>query len=151
MADALRITAAAGVAVARGVADVLGLDLQIKWVNDLFYQNKKVCGILSEGAVDLEGGGLAYCVLGIGLNVFEPSDGFQDLRQIAGALLSGTPDGSLLARLAAAVLDHFFALYQHLEQPALMQEYRQRSFLQGKTITVRARRGRIPLRGVGDQ
>lgn len=153
MADALRITAAAGVAVARGVADVLGLDLQIKWVNDLFYQNKKVCGILSEGAVDLEGGGLAYCVLGIGLNVFEPSGGFQDLRQIAGALLSGTPDGSLLARLAAAVLDHFFALYQHLEQPALMQEYRQRSFLQGKTITVRrgAEEFRCVVLGISDE
>ncbi len=136
MADALKITVAAAVAVARGAQEVLGLDLKIKWVNDLYFQNKKVCGILSEGAVDLEGGGLSYCVLGIGLNVYAPAAGFGALSPIAGALLEGAPSGAVRAKLAAAILDHFFALYQDLRDPGMMEEYKSRSFLQGKGLTV---------------
>lgn len=136
MQDALRITAAAGVAVARAVQETLGLELKIKWVNDLYYQNKKVCGILSEGAVDLESGGLAYCVLGIGLNVYQPAGGFGELEHRVGALLAEKPVGACRARVAAAVLDRFFDLYEKLNDPEMMREYQRRSFLQGKTVTV---------------
>ena len=131
-ADALRLTAAAGVAVARAVKEVLGLDLQIKWVNDLYYKNKKVCGILAEGAIGANGA-FEYCVLGIGINVAAPQGGFGDLSDKAGALLEQT-DNVLRARLAASVLDHFFALYRHLGEDSFMHEYQARSFLQGKKI-----------------
>lgn len=132
--DALKITVAAGVAVARAVQQVCNIDLKIKWVNDLYLANKKVCGILAEGALD-PAGGLEWCVLGIGINVFAPKAGFGDLQHIAGALLHGEPGDVLRGQLAAAVLDHFFALYGNLADPALLQEYRQRSYLQGKTVT----------------
>lgn len=35
---------------------------QIKWVNDVYMSGKKICGILTEGAFDLESGGLEYAV-----------------------------------------------------------------------------------------
>ncbi|MBQ7935006.1 MAG: biotin--[Clostridia bacterium] len=136
MADASKITVTAAVAVAQAVEEILGISLSIKWVNDLYYHNKKVCGILSQGAVDLEGGGLAYCVLGIGLNVFTPKGGFGSLSPIAGALLDEEPNGSLLARLGATVLDRFFALYQQAEFAPCLEEYRSRSFLTGKEVTI---------------
>lgn len=141
--DALWITVAAGVAVARAVKQVLGMELQIKWVNDLYLENKKVCGILAEGAATAEG--LDWCVLGIGLNVYAPREGFGELEKIAGALLRETPDDELRAQLTAAILDHFFALYQHLGDPQLLAEYRRRSYLQGKTVT--AVRGNERFRG----
>ncbi|MBQ8894437.1 MAG: biotin--[Clostridia bacterium] len=130
--DPLKITVAAGVAVARAVQETLGLELQIKWVNDLYFKNKKVCGILAEGLVSEEG--LEYCVLGVGVNVFAPRAGFGELDVIAGALLEEPRDG-LRAKLAAAILNHFSALYENLEDPAILQEYRGRSYLQGKTVT----------------
>ena len=132
--DVLKITVAAGVAVARAVQQVCNIYLKIKWVNDLYLANKKVCGILAEGALD-PAGGLEWCVLGIGINVFAPQAGFGELQHIAGALLHGEPGDALRGQLAAAVLDHFFALYGDLTDPALLQEYRQRSYLQGKTVT----------------
>lgn len=149
--DALRITAAAGVAVARAVEEVLGLDLQIKWVNDLYYRGKKVCGILAEGVCAPEGG-LAYCVLGIGINVAAPEAGFGALDAIAGALLQEADD-ALLGKLGAAVLNHFFALYEDLSAPAMMREYQSRSFLQGKKILLSRGGEEIPCRvtGISDE
>lgn len=143
VASGMKITAAAGVAVAEAVRDVLGLELSIKWVNDLYYKNRKVCGILAESATDGQGG-FAWCVLGIGLNVFAPEGGFGELSSIAGALLDQRQEG-ILERLAAAILDRFFAWYDKLEEPSLMEAYRSRSFLQGRTVT--ACRGEQRLRG----
>lgn len=141
--DPLKITVAAGVAVARAAQEVLGLELQIKWVNDLYRQDKKVCGILAEGS--FAGGGLAYCVLGIGINVFAPAEGFGALQSIAGALRDTAPDDKVRGRLAAAVLNHFFEIYEDIENSAVLQEYRRRSYLQGKTVT--AVRGNERIRG----
>lgn len=141
--DPLKITVAAGVAVARAVEQVLGIDLQIKWVNDLYLENKKVCGILAEGSATAAG--LDWCVLGIGLNVYAPREGFGELESIAGALLQATPDGELRPKLTAAVLEHFFALYENLNDPQLLAEYRRRSYLQGRAVT--AVRGSEQYRG----
>ncbi|MBQ6824868.1 MAG: biotin--[Clostridia bacterium] len=143
--DPLKITVLAGVAVARAAEEVLGLDLQIKWVNDLYYKNKKVCGILAEGA--LSAGGLDYCVLGIGVNVFAPPAGFGELDAIAGALVEGAPENTLRGRLAASILNHFFALYER--QESVLEEYRRRSYLQGKTVTAVRGNQRFPAKVVG--
>ena len=36
-----------------GGQTLCGLELAIKWVNDLYYKGKKVCGILTEAGTDL--------------------------------------------------------------------------------------------------
>ena len=52
--DALTATGAAAVAVCRAVEELTRCSLAIKWVNDLFYGGKKVCGILTEAVTDFE-------------------------------------------------------------------------------------------------
>ena len=76
--DDLPLTIRAAVAVCRAVEEVTGKHLLIKWVNDLFLNRKKVCGILAEGVEDM-------AVLGIGLNVKMPRGGFPGV-PVAGAL-----------------------------------------------------------------
>ncbi len=144
MADGMKITAAAGVAVAEAVKEILGIELAIKWVNDLYLGNKKVCGILAESAMDADGN-FNYCVVGIGLNVFEPQCWEDALDQIAGALLPQARE-NVMEPLAAAILDRFFDWYQKLSDPRLMEAYRSRSFLQGKRVT--AVRGNERIKGV---
>ena len=68
-ASAQTATIRAAVAVCRAVQKLCGLELAIKWVNDLYYQGKKVCGILTEAGTDLESGRLEWLVVGIGLNL----------------------------------------------------------------------------------
>ena len=67
--EALGVTVGAAVAVARAVQKLCGIELGIKWVNDLYYQGKKVCGILTEAGTSVESGLLEWLVVGIGLNL----------------------------------------------------------------------------------
>ena len=104
----------------------------IKWVNDIYMDGKKVSGILTEASVGLEDGFLDYVILGIGINVYSPQNGFPDeLKDKAGAVFSEAMcDGK--NRLAAAFLNCFMALCQSLEDSSYIQEYRERSFLIGR-------------------
>lgn len=61
------ITLMAALSVCRAIRESTGLDTQIKWPNDLVINGKKVCGILTEAAMN--GNELRYAVLGIGINV----------------------------------------------------------------------------------
>ena len=66
---AVLITSMAAVAVARAIERVSDIPAKIKWVNDIFLNRKKVCGILTESGINAETGKLEYAVLGIGVNV----------------------------------------------------------------------------------
>ena len=132
-ADAVLLTTAASVAVARAVRKTLDLDLQIKWVNDLYYNDKKVCGILAEGVIDPKRSVLDAVVIGIGVNVQEPPGGFpEELKEIAGALtgdsVSSTDD------LAAAIAEELWAMLPTIGERSFLAEYRQRSLVLGKRV-----------------
>ena len=89
-ADAQSATISAAVAVARAVKALCGLELGIKWVNDLYYQGRKVCGILTEAGTDMECGQLEWLVVGIGLNLTtSPADWPEELARTAGSLYPG--------------------------------------------------------------
>ena len=129
--DATRITTAAAVAACQAIEDCTDATPAIKWVNDVFVNGKKVCGILTEASLDLESGGLAWAVMGIGFDVYEPEGGYpEELKEIAGAIAK-TREKDLRARLAAAFLRHFYELCRDL-----VEEYRKRSFLIGQSIEV---------------
>ena len=53
---AMLVTTAASVAVCRAIRKVCGADPQIKWVNDIYLNGKKVCGILTEAVTDPDTG-----------------------------------------------------------------------------------------------
>jgi BirA family transcriptional regulator, biotin operon repressor / biotin---[acetyl-CoA-carboxylase] ligase len=62
------LTAYGAVSVAKAIERQTGVSLQIKWVNDLFLNRRKVCGILTEAGSDFESGHLKWIVMGIGIN-----------------------------------------------------------------------------------
>ncbi|PWM47238.1 MAG: biotin--[acetyl-CoA-carboxylase] ligase [Clostridiales bacterium] len=123
------ITTMAAVAVCRALEQQFDTKAEIKWVNDIFINHKKVCGILTEG---VSCGREFYAVLGIGINVFEPEGGFpEDIKQIAGSVCSLTPDKELIKQLANTILTEFFKIY---ENKNYVEEYRRRCFVIGKTV-----------------
>lgn len=128
------ITPAAAVAVSRAVRAVLGKETGIKWVNDVYLDGRKVCGILTESA--FTGNRAAYTVVGIGINVYVPQGGFPTELQNVAAALAEQEETDLRHRLAAAVLNELWLLYQALPDTAFMQEYISRSVVIGKEITV---------------
>lgn len=155
MTEAQAVTVSAAVAVCRAVKKLCGLELGIKWVNDLYYNGKKVCGILTEAALDLESGMLDYAVLGLGFNVAAPADGWpEDLRDVAGALYDGSPAPGARAALAAAFLNAFWPLYRAGPRSGYLDEYRRRQALIGQRVLVTPRRGTpraAQVQGIDDE
>jgi len=135
--DALLITTCAAVAVAQTLERETNQTCGIKWVNDVFCGGKKVCGILTEASIDLETAGLNYAILGIGINVFAPKEGFpEELSEIAGSVVAEKSSEDHKSRIAAGVLDAFFWEYPELTEKNFLQEYRKRSIVTGKTVDV---------------
>lgn len=135
--DALLLTTCAAAAVALAIEACAGVDAQIKWVNDVFCRGKKVCGILTEAALDLESGGLQYAIVGMGVNLFPPPAGFpQDLPE-AGAVYDRRPQGlESRSQLAGEILNRFFTFYPHLEARPFFADYRARSLVLGREVTI---------------
>lgn len=134
--EAVKLTTMAAVAVCEAIQELSGVQAQIKWVNDIFIGDKKVCGILTEAALGLEDGFLEYAVLGVGINVYPPKDGFPaELRDIAGSVFSAPQDDGK-NRMAAAFLNHFMADYANREHSDYAARYRARSLVVGQDIWV---------------
>ena len=134
--ESLSVTTAAAVAVAEAVEAVTGRHARIKWVNDVYLQGRKVCGILTEAAVDFENNGLHYAIVGIGVNIQEPPGGFPpEIRDVAGALYQEEVPAGVRTKLAAEIINRFFGFYEHLTQRPFMKSYQERSLLTGLEVT----------------
>lgn len=134
--QAVRITTMAAVAACEAIEAVSDERAQIKWVNDIYIGDKKVSGILTEASFGLESGLLDYAVLGIGINVYAPKDGFpKELENIAGTVFhTSHNDGK--NRLAAEFLNRFMVYYTAKDQTDYVEKYRSRSMVIGKEIQV---------------
>ena len=131
------LTLVAAVAVRRAIEELYGIETWIKWPNDVIIHGKKVCGILTEAAVDLESGMLDYAVLGLGFNLVQPSGGWpKELAAVAGSLFDSAPAPGARAALAAAFLNEFWALYHTGLRGSWLDDYRRRQALTGRHVTL---------------
>lgn len=142
--SATLITTAVAVAVAEAAEKISGRKTGIKWVNDVLIDGKKICGILTEASLNIESGELDYAIPGIGLNIYEPENGFPDeIKNIAGAILEERGSGNK-SRLAAAVLESFFKYYKDISERTYLNSYRERCIVLGKQINVLSSDGTRP-------
>jgi BirA family biotin operon repressor/biotin-[acetyl-CoA-carboxylase] ligase len=125
--DAVTVTSAASVAVMRAIRTLTGLQAEIKWVNDLYLNGKKICGILVEGT-GLENS--RFMIIGIGVNIstenFPP-----ELREIAGAVGAHTLDAQTL------IAEIYRELAPYLDDPSnrsWLADYRTYSCVIGKRV-----------------
>lgn len=132
--DVVLITTAASVAVCRAIRTVLGEEPEIKWVNDVYFRGKKVCGILTEAVSDFESGHIGTVVVGIGINYRVPDNGFpKEIRDIAGAVCG---EDRMVPRntLVAAILNELYSLYEGLSKRTFIEDYRKLSNVIGKKV-----------------
>ena len=122
------------VAVAEAIDELLGVESQIKWVNDIYLNHKKVVGILSEAMTDVETNSLKYIIIGMGINFSIPQENYpEELREKATSLF---PDGKATTtrnQLIINIWNRFFDLLA--EQTTYLDSYRKKSFVLGKKIT----------------
>ena len=134
-------TVSAAVAVCRAIESVYQKKCMIKWVNDIYVDNHKVCGILAEGFVNPIKGNVEGLVVGIGVNIVFDSLSNPDLC-LAGGVLGQEKADSFFKNGFDLKNEEFFAQllwenYKILEKSENVgAEYRDRSFLTGKMVTV---------------
>ena len=133
--QAVMLTSMAAVAVARAIESVADVEVGVKWVNDLYINARKVCGILCEASMDFEIGQLEYAVLGIGVNVAA-----MEFPEALGAIATsiGNECGKPVSRnqLIAEISNQINALYGQLETLEFMAENRRRSIVIGRDVQV---------------
>ncbi|MBQ7354104.1 MAG: biotin--[Clostridia bacterium] len=131
--EVLAITSAAAVAVCLAIESLTDLRPQIKWVNDVYLSDKKLCGILTEGVTDPADGRLSAMIVGIGVNCTAASLP----PEVAAIATSLEREGALIDRnrLAAAICDRLLTLYGTLTEGDWLPLYRERSWLDGQRVT----------------
>ena len=129
------LTSVAAVVSRRIISRMTGVDTRIKWVNDLYFDGRKVAGILAES---FSGGDERYVALGLGINlttaVFP-----EEISDVAGALMSGrdgSPEELFADRLAMAFLisKELIKAMTETDLSAYMNEYREASCVIGREI-----------------
>ena len=137
--DAVFVTVAAALAVSRAVDRLFDISTQIKWVNDIYYKGRKVCGILAETVWDTGKDKPPHIVVGIGVNVSEPCGGFpEEIKDKAVALPNKNVSRNALA---AEIVNELDKILDAFEKKDFLEEYRQKSCLMGKRVVV------IPVNG----
>lgn len=135
-AKSVLITTAASVAVCEAIEKVTGISCRIKWVNDIYKDGRKICGILTEAVTDFESGNIDYIVLGIGINYNAPQSRFpEEISGIAGSLYEGTPETGR-NRLIAEIINQVLEINEKLLSKDFIREYKNRSFILGKEILI---------------
>ncbi len=148
--NALEITTAAAVAMARVTERYANAKVGIKWVNDIYVDMKKVCGILTESSIDVEQNKLKYAVLGIGFNLFTHKDGFpEEIADIACSLFQSPPDSTKKTEICAEIIDEFFSVYTDIGKRVIINEYRKYSIITGREVEIIATNKAVTARVLG--
>lgn len=135
--DALSLTTMAAVATANAIDKISGKKALIKWVNDIYIDDKKVCGILAESSFNSDGQYLDYVVLGIGINITTPKDGFpKELDDIATSIFDDDNMISNKELLVSEILNSFMDLYKNDIDRNYIDQYISKSFIIGNNILV---------------
>lgn len=124
--DSVTVTAASSVAVTRAIEALTDLKPRIKWVNDIYIQGKKVCGILTEAVT----GQRVKIIVGIGVNI--TTEDFPDgVAEVATALKAPIDRNNL----AVGIITELTKLIAELPQRTFIEDYREKSCVLGRKVT----------------
>lgn len=127
------LTISAAWAISQVMENLTGIDTSIKWVNDVYVQGKKAVGILTEGIVNMEEGGISEAVVGCGINLKTKSEDFSPaIRDIVTSFYpsgeSKVPRAKVISECAKAIIK--------AQEIDFLEEYRKKCFVVGKDIYV---------------
>lgn len=123
------ITICAGCGVCRAIEELTDKTPLIKWVNDVYLDGKKICGILSEATIDFEAKTIDSVVVGMGINL--TTEDFPDgLEKKAGTLGLSLNRSALAAKVAECL---FYCLERTREEN--IADYKAHSLVLGKQVS----------------
>ncbi len=145
--EVTRLTILASVAIAEAIEEFCGVEVQIKWPNDLLMKKKKFVGILTEIQADPEM--IRFAILGFGINVNQQSQHFSpEVRNLATSLRIETGRDWRRIDILLAVLP---SLKKHYENPfdQTIEKWSGRCLSLGQTLTLQTATGKKQGQAVG--
>lgn len=143
-------TLLAAVAVSLAIDEVTGKKTSIKWVNDIYLDGKKVCGILSEATSDFESGRISHVILGMGINFSIPSENFpKEIQTRAGSLFPEGITTMTRNQLIRLIWQNFFELLAGLPDNSYLKIYREKSLVLGQEVAFTQQGTRYTGRAIG--
>ena len=127
--NAVTATTAASVAVCKAIERLTDIKPQIKWVNDVYVNGAKVCGILTEAITNFEEGIVDSVVIGIGINI--STKDFPDSVEMAGSLNVNINRSALVAEVVNEMMKIAYVDYS-----TFIDYYRTHSMVIGKRIRI---------------
>lgn len=128
--DIVCVTTATAVCVADAIKKLCSITPKIKWVNDIYIENKKVCGILCEAVTNPDTMKIEYIIIGIGVNIGITK--FPDeLKDIATSLSEKTNKN----KLCAYITDNIVEQLSRISDRSFIDKYKELSLVLGKQIT----------------
>ena len=125
-------TPAAGVAVAKALCSVAGVDAQIKWVNDVVIKDKKLCGILAEAKLRSGNKSLEYVIIGIGINLYSAE--FPPEIAYSATSLDMYSRAFDENELCAEIVNNLLGYLEALDAAPFMDEYKALSSVIGRCV-----------------
>ena len=131
------LTHFAAVSVCEAIEAISDKKPKIKWVNDIFLGNKKICGILTEAVTDFESGNMQWIVVGIGINFSTPVADFpEELRKIAGAIFDSGDVSTTRNHLIAEIINRMMICKNQFDKKEVLEKYRKRLMMLGQSVLV---------------
>lgn len=125
-----RLTALCAVALRGSIESIFKISTGIKWVNDLYINEKKVSGILAESFFS---GEKSFVSIGIGVNI-STEDFPSELGDVACSLTPGDERKDLKLELACEVCRRIIICLGESDTKKYMDEYRAHSCIIGSKI-----------------
>lgn len=141
LSEVSRVTLMAAVAVARAIRQVTGIQVEIKWPNDVMVDSKKVAGILTELNAELNR--VNYCVIGIGLNVNTPARLLPPQGASLAEEMGAKVDRLELARALLAQMDRLYDVFLARGLEPIMEEWREFAGFLGRRVRVEVQGRRV--------
>lgn len=133
--DSVLITTSSAVAICDAIEKLTGINCQIKWINDIYLNGKKISGILAETSTNFESKTIDYLILGIGLNFTQPKNDFpEELRKIASSLFEHNNSTINRNLLCAEIANNILNMISKIENYDFISEYKKRSIVLNQDI-----------------
>lgn len=122
-------------AVLQAVKKNFNIDLKVKWVNDLFFKNRKVSGILCESVMNYKKQTITSVIIGVGINLsgnFEQAN--SETQKVAGTLFDSLPENTNLNMFLADFLSFFLGYYKDFPRNSFLEIYDKHLLGKGKEV-----------------
>lgn len=146
------ITAWTAVAVSRAIYRITNIPPSIKWVNDLFLNHKKICGILTEMSMENESNHVQHIIIGIGINVNQLASSFpEELQNIASSIYAETGQKVSRAKLTAALIQELDKMLEDWPTASedYLKAYREYNLTTKENMAIVSGNNRIPITVLG--